>query len=41
MIQDGPVGILSTEIRTEASWIILKPTEASLNIPTAYIRLIC
>ena len=36
IVQNGPVGILSNKIRTEATSNILNPTEASLNIPTAY-----
>ena len=38
---NGPVGILSIKIRTEVTWNILNPAEASLNIPTAYITLSC
>ena len=41
IVQNGPVGILSTKIRTDATWNILKATWASLNIPTAYITLSC
>ena len=37
IVHNGSVGILSIKIRTEATWNILNPTEASLNIPIAYI----
>ena len=41
IVQNGPVGILSTKIRTEAIRNILKATEASWNIPTVYITSSC
>ena len=41
IVQNGPIGILSTKIQTEATWNILNTTEASLNIPNAYIELSC